>query len=363
MRKLLKDDSNMLKTIDDIFKLVTQKGASDILFTSCVAPTIWVAGEMIITESEPMDPKQIEEIFLPLLTAKQTDMLQTIGDVDFAVGKYDVGRFRINIHRQRGTLSVTMRFIPHEIPDFERLRLPERIIDLARLPWGMVLVTGGSGAGKSTTLAAIIEFINCNYAYHIITLEDPIEYTFRHKHSLIEQREVGVDTLSFASALRHVVHQKPDVVLISEMRDLETISAALTAAETGHLVLATLHTTSAVQTINCIIDVFPAEQQRQARLQLSTTLQGVVCQSLLRDQLDGGMIPAVEIMMPTPAIRRVIRDNETHLLAGMIETGQSMGMQTMDMAISRLVADRHVTIEDALANAQDPEKMKRMLAA
>ncbi len=353
----------MLKTIDDMFELVIRRGASDIIFTPGVPPAIWVSGEMIITEFEMMEPGRIEEVFMPLLTAEQTDLLQTVGDIDFAIGKHGVGRFRINIHRQRGTLSVAMRFIPQKVPDFEQLRLPERIIEFARLPRGLVLVTGGSGAGKSTTLAAMIEFINDNYAYHIITLEDPIEYTFRHKRSLIEQREVGVDTSSFASALRHVVRQKPDVVLIGEMRDLETISAALTAAETGHLVLATLHTTSAVQTINRIIDVFPAEQQGQIRVQLSAILQGVVCQTLLHDQLTDGMVPAVEIMAPTPAIRRVIRDSETHLLAGMIETGQSQGMQTLDMAISRLVADRRVTTEDAMANAQDPEKMRRLLAA
>ncbi len=353
----------MLKTIDDMFELAAERGASDILFTPGVPPAIWIVGEMEITEFESMKPEQIEEIFMPLLTDEQAQTLQTTGDVDFAVGKRGIGRFRINIHRQRGTLSAAMRFIPHEVPDFEQLNLPPRIIEFARLPRGLVLVTGGSGTGKSTTLASIIEHINRNYGYHIITLEDPIEYTFRHKRSLIEQREIGVDSCSFASALRHVVRQKPDVVLIGEMRDLETISAALTAAETGHLVLATLHTTSAVQTIDRIIDVFPASQQGQIRIQLSVVLQGVVCQTLLHDQLNDGLVPAVEIMMPTPAIRRVIRDNETHLLAGMIETGQSLGMQTMDMAISRLVADNRVTANDALANAQDPEKMKRLLAA
>ncbi len=353
----------MLKTIDDMFKLAAERGASDILFTPGVPPAIWITGEMEITEFESMEPEQIEEIFMPLLTDEQAETLKTSGDVDLAVGKHDVGRFRINIHRQRGTISAAMRFIPHEIPDFEQLNLPERIIEFARLPRGLVLVTGGSGTGKSTTLASIIEHINRNYGYHIITLEDPIEYTFRHKRSLIEQREIGVDSCSFASALRHVVRQKPDVVLIGEMRDLETISATLTAAETGHLVLATLHTTSAVQTIDRIIDVFPASQQGQIRIQLSAVLEGIVCQMLLHDQLNDGLVPAIEIMTPTPAIRRVIRDNETHLLAGMIETGQSQGMQTMDMAISRLVADNRVTAKDALANAHDPEKMKRLLAA
>jgi twitching motility protein PilT len=226
-----------------------------------------------------------------------------------------------------------------------------------------MLVTGGAATGKSTTLAAMIDHMNRNFAHHIITLEDPIEYTFRHDKSIIEQREIGIDSVSFPSALRHVVRQRPDVILIGEMRDLETISTALSAAEMGHLVLATLHTTSAMQSVQRIIDVFPAAQQGQVRVQLSTALQAVVCQMLFHDRQSGGLAPAVEIMVCTPAMRRAIRDNETHLLAGMIETGQSLGMQTMDSAISHLVSQQRISREDAVASAHDVEKMRRLLAA
>ena len=353
----------MLKSLDEMFDLVVERNASDIIFTAGAPPAIWVAGEMSLTEHDMLSPEDIEALFMPLLTDRQKAVLAEIGDLDFSVGKQGLGRFRINIHRQRGTLSAATRFVPYEIPGFEDLSLPPRVREFADLPRGLVLVTGGTSSGKSTTLAAMVDYMNQKFAYHIITLEDPIEYTFRHQRSLVEQREIGADVPSFASALRHVVRQRPDVILIGEMRDLETISTALTAAETGHLVLATLHTSSTVQTIDRIIDVFPGDQQGQVRVQLSAALQGVACQMLFRDQLNQKLVPAVEIMIPTQAIRRSIRDSETHLLGGMIETGRSLGMQTMDMAISSLVGEGRVLAGEAMANAQDPEKMKRLLAA
>ena len=350
-------------TIENVFNIVIENDASDIILTVGVPPAIWVDGQMRPLSMEPLTAGDIEGVFLPLLLEPQKEEFRKAGDLDFSLGRQGVGRFRINVHRQRGSLGAAVRFIPREVPGFEELGLPERVLEFARLPRGMVLVTGGSGTGKSTTLAAMIEFINRNYAYHIITLEDPIEYAFQHRKSLIEQREIGVDAQSFPSALRHVVRQRPDVVLIGEMRDLETISTALTAAETGHLVLATLHTTSAVQTIDRVIDIFPGAQQTQVRIQLSAALQGVVCQSLFHNERDGGMAPAAEIMVCNQPIRRAIRDGETHLLQGMIETGRSLGMQSMDHAISQLVRDGRISSEKAVASAHDPEKMKRLLAA
>jgi len=353
----------IIKNIDEIFDIVLEIGASDIILTPGVPPAAWIAGRMKLISTETVQPSTIKEIFFPLLTDEQSKRLKEYGDIDFAVGKHGKGRFRINLHRQRGTIGAALRYVPHLIPDFEQLRLPKRIIDFAKLPHGLVLVTGGAAAGKSTTLAAVIQFMNQHYKYHIVTLEDPIEYIFHHEKSIIEQREIGLDVPSFASALRHVVRQRPDVVLIGEMRDLETISAVLTAAETGHLILATLHTSTAVQTIDRIIDVFPAEQQGQIRIQLSNTLQGVVCQKLFHDRLTDGLIPAAEIMITTPAIRRAIRDKETHLIGGMIETGKNMGMQRMDDSILQLARAGHISPEEAIVNAEDQEKMVRILAA
>jgi len=351
----------MLWSIDEMFDLVTQRGASDIIFVPAAPPVVWVAGAMQPIEAEPLAPDDIETIFGPILSPAQRERLDQTGDVDFALGKAGLGRFRINVHRQRGSLSASLRYVPREVMAFERLKLPQRILQFADLPHGLVLVTGGAGTGKSTTLAAMIEYINRTYAYHLVTLEDPIEYTFRHRKSIIEQREIGRDSLSFASALRHVVRQKPDVILVGEMRDLETISAALTAAEIGHLVMASLHTIDAVQTISRIIDVFPAAQQMQIRVQLAGTLQGVVCQTLFHDQLDGGLVPAAEIMVTTDAIRRAIRDNETHLLPGMIETGKALGMQMMDSSIAELAAAGRILPDQAIAAAHNAEKLSRLI--
>ncbi len=349
-------------TIENVFNLVIQNGASDIVLTVGVPPAIWVKGEMQMIPEEPLSAAAIEDVFLPRLSDDQKDVLARTGDLDFSLGLKGAGRFRINVHRQRGTLGAAVRFIPYEVPTFEKLGLPARVLEFAKLPRGMVLVTGGAATGKSTTLASMVDYMNHNYSYHIITLEDPIEYTFHHGKSIIEQREIGIDVASFPSALRHVVRQRPDVVLIGEMRDLDTISTALTAAETGHLVLTTLHTTSAAQTIDRIIDVFPAGQQQQVRIQLSTGLQGVVSQMLF-NTIDNQVAAAVEIMVCNQPVRRAIRDGETHLLPGMIETGRTLGMQSMDHAITQLVRNEMITSEQAIASAVDQEKLKRLLAA
>ena len=352
-----------MRSIDDIFKEVMERSASDLIFVPGAPPVAWVAGRMAPLEAPELTSADIETMFMPLLDAPQREKLDHVGDLDFSVGKQDVGRLRVNMHRQRGTWSVAIRFIPHKVPAFETLCLPPRVLQLADLPHGLVLVTGGAGSGKSTTLAAMINYMNQTHRYHVITLEDPLEFTYRHGTCIIEQREVGVDCSSFASALRHVVRQRPDVIMVGEMRDLETISAALTAAETGHLVLASLHTINAVQTIDRIIDIFPAAQQVQVRVQVGSTLQGVVCQTMFHNEKNDGLVPACEIMISTPAIRRAIRDNETHLLQGMLETGRQLGMQSMDASIAALASGGYITPQIAQAKAHNPEKLAKMIAA
>ena len=349
-------------TVDSILDVLIRQKASDVIFVAGAPPVIWLAGRMQHLGTDRLNHEDIASCFLPLLSEAQRQKVSSVGDVDFSFGKPGVGRLRVNVHRQRGTLSVACRFIPHEVPSFDTLKLPLRVRDLADLPHGLVLVTGGAATGKSTTLAALIDHINHNYAYHVITLEDPVEFTFSHGKSIIEQREIGQDCETFGSALRHIVRQRPDVILVGEMRDLETISAAMTAAEIGHLVLASLHTSNSTETINRIIDVFPATQQTQVRVQLAGILQGVVCQMLFRDECDGGLIPAVEIMIPNPAIRRAIRDSEMHLVAGMVETGKAAGMQTLDAAIAELIAAGKVGLADGLAKASNPEKLARLVA-
>jgi twitching motility protein PilT len=352
----------MALTIDNLLDEILTRNASDAVLVAGTPPVMWVTGQMQPVGQDKLTEADISSCFLPLLSESQKARLNGIGDVDFSVGRSAKGRLRVNLHRQRGTLGAAVRFIPYEVPHLEDLKLPPRVLELADLPNGLVLVTGGAGTGKSTTLAALVNHMNQHYAYHIITMEDPLEFTFSHGKSVIEQREIGQDSESFGSALRHVVRQRPDVILVGEMRDLETVSAALTAAETGHLVLATLHTTTTVETINRIIDVFPGERQNQIRVQLSTTLQGVLCQRLFPDILDGRLVPAVEIMIPNTAICRAIRDSEMHLIAGMIEMGKRSGMQTGDAAIADLIRAGRISKAVGIAKAHNPEKLAKMVA-
>ena len=348
-------------SIEDLFDTVVERKASDLLFVPGAPPIIWVAGHMHRIGDVDLTHDDVAATFLPLLNEQQKARLERDGDVDFSAGRAKVGRFRINLHRQRETLAVAMRHIPHDIPRFEDLKLPGTILQLANCPNGLVLVTGGTGVGKSTTLASMINYMNLNFAHHIITLEDPIEFAFRHGKSIIEQREIGHDCPSFSMALRHVVRQRPDVIFVGEMRDLETISAALTAAETGHLVLASLHTSSADDAVNRMIDVFNGDRQLQVRVQLSDTLRGVVCQTLFHDELDGTQAPAIECMMATPAVRRAIRESQTHLLRGMMETGAGQGMRLMEASVADLVRQGRVSRSVALQRARDPIALERMI--
>ncbi|MHC4562585.1 MAG: type IV pilus twitching motility protein PilT [Planctomycetota bacterium] len=348
-------------SMDSLFELVISRNASDVLFVPGAPPVVWVAGRMHTVDAPALRGADVEETFLAALDESQRQRLAADGDLDFSLGRDGLGRLRINLHYQRGSLSAAVRHVPREAPSFGDLKLPETVLRLAELPSGLVLIVGGAGTGKSTTLAAMVDYINQTRASHVITLEDPIEYTFRHKRSIIEQREIGIDSPSFASALRHVVRQRPDVILVGEMRDLETISAALTAAETGHLVLASLHTSGADETINRIIDVFPAAQQQQVRVQLADTLRGVICQTLLHDETDNGLVPATECLMATPAVKHAIRDKQQHLLRGMMETGGIHGMCLMETSITQLVRSGRVARDEALAKARDPMVLGKMI--
>ncbi len=307
-----------------------------------------------------MGEAQVAACLEPLLSEEQRDKLRLVRDLDMGFAASGGGRFRVNVHYQRGSIAAAFRAIPEDVPAFETLGLPAKVLDIADMPAGLVLVAGGAGQGKSTTLAAVIEHMNQSRASHIITIEDPMEFDFRQGTCLIEQRQIGDDSPSFASALRHVLRQRPDVILIGEMRDTETMAAALTAAETGHLVLATLHTASASQTLARVIDVFPPTQQSQVRTQLSASLRAILCQTLVSDQLNGGLVPATELLFATNAIRRAIRDNEAHLIHSMIETGRRYGMHTLEQSLQALVQSGRVASGEAVAVAADPVRMRKM---
>jgi len=307
--------------------------------------------------------EQLEAAVQDILGAARWDHFQKKRDIDFSMQIEKLGRYRVNAHYQRDTIAVAFRAIADKVPPLSTLNLPPAVNKLAELPRGLVLVTGVTGSGKSTTLASMIDRINQANSLHIITLEDPVEYMLISNRSLIEQREVGSDVPSFASGLRHVLRQDPDVILVGEMRDLETTSAAITAAETGHLVLSTLHTQSAAQTIERIIDIYPGEQQNQIRSMLSNTLQAVVTQTLFRRADKPGMVPACEVMMCTPAVRNCIRENRIHEIPNIIETSRGAGMCTMDESIRSLYLNGYVSQQQALAQAVRPEAMSRAISA
>jgi twitching motility protein PilT len=311
----------------------------------------------------PVTHGQIESAVREFLGTARFEQLQKNRDIDFSMQVEGHGRFRVNAHYQRDTLAVAFRAIADQVPALSSLNLPPMVERLAELPRGLVLVTGVTGSGKSTTLASMINAINLRHQLHIITLEDPVEYVLRSNKSLIEQREIGSDVPSFASGLRHVLRQDPDVILVGEMRDLETTSAAITAAETGHLVLSTLHTQSAAQTIERIIDIYPGEQQNQIRSMLSNTLQAVVTQTLFKRSDKSGMIPACEVMMCTAAIRNCIRENRIHEIANIIETSRNVGMCTLDESIRSLYLNGRISQQQALAQAARPEAMSRAMSA
>ena len=347
--------------VHQMLRRLSDEGASDLLLVAGVRPTIYVRGEWRELDIAPPSADALADAFKELLSADQVQRLESSKDLDLALEIPGIARYRANLHYQRGTLAAAFRSIPNDVPSFDSLNLPPQVLSFADYPNGLVLVTGGTGQGKSTTLATLVDHINQTRAAHVITIEDPVEFAFTNKKCLIEQREIGSDSPSFASALRHVLRQRPDVIVIGELRDLETISTALTAAETGHLVFGSLHTSSTAQTLARIIDVFPPIQQPQIRVQLAASLRSIVCQTLLRDQMNDLLIPATEILIATTGVRRALRENETHLINSMIETGRSQGMHTLEQNLAELVMDGRVDKEEALASATDRARLARLI--
>jgi len=319
-----------------LLEMAVDNNASDLHLTVGVPPVMRIYGKLVFSEMERLTPESTKNLAAEILSQEQLSLLEEEGQVDLSLSLAHIGRFRINVFKQRGSVGLAIRLIPYKIPPFEELNLPPVIRTLAEKESGFILVTGPAGSGKSTTLAAMIDIINSQRSCHIITLEDPIEFLHSHKKSIVNQREIKTDSQSFSAALRAALRQDPDVILVGEMRDLETISIALTAAETGHLVLSTLHTKSAPQSIDRIIDVFPPHQQQQVRIQLANTLVGVVSQRLLPRVDKQGLIPAVEVMISTPAIKNLIREGKTHQIYSSIQTGSKYGMQTMESSIQDL---------------------------
>ncbi len=349
--------------LDTILKAAMDMGASDVHLVSGHPPVARVHTVMTPLDYPVVTPESAMRMFEHMAGEEHRTRFTKVRDADFSYEIPGVARFRVNAHMQRGTVGIALRLIKETIPPLKSLNLPEVIQRLTYLPRGLVLVTGDTGSGKSTTLAAMIQALNERYHKHIITLEDPIEYALLSAKSVIEQRELGSDVPSFASGLRHVLRQDPDVILVGEMRDLETTAAAITAAETGHLVLSTLHTVNASQTVERIIDMYPADQQNQIRSMLANTLQAVISQTLFKRKDGKGMVPAVEVMLCTPAVRNLIRENRAFEIPNVIETNRSIGMNTLDNAIAELYFNGMISREEAISSAAYPEKLERMLAA
>ncbi len=352
--------------IEQLLDMVYKKKASDMHISVGLPPIMRVDGKLMRIEQPPLTRDEVEKIIFDMLSNEQRRILEQNWELDCSYGVEGVGRFRVNVYKERGHFALALRTIATEIPGFEQLGIPEVVRDLAEKPRGLLLVTGPTGSGKSTTLASIIDYINANRVEHILTIEDPIEFLHYSKRSVVHQRELGHDTRSFGNALRAALREDPDIILVGEMRDLETVSLALTAAETGHLVLGTLHTSSASQTVDRIVDVFPAQQQQQIRIQLSNSLIGVLSQTLLPkispDGTKKGRILAMEIMIVTSAIANLIREGKTTQIYSSIQTGAHLKMQTLESCLKDLCVQKLITYEDALGKSDRPEDLKRMLS-
>ncbi len=340
---------------------VNELGGSDLHLTSGIHPSVRVHGELKpLTEFPVMNGSEIRRMIYAILTQKQRERFEAELELDTSHAIPGMGRFRVNVFLQRDSMGAVMRVIPFEIVPLENLGLPPAVAGLAEVPRGLVLVTGPTGSGKSTTLASLVDIINSQKPVHIMTVEDPIEFLHRHKRAVVNQREVGEDTNSFANALKHVLRQDPDVILVGEMRDLETISTALTAAETGHLVFATLHTQDAPQSVDRVIDVFPSHQQQQIRVQLAASLQGIVTQQLLPRRGGGGRAVACEVLIATPAIRNLIREGKTHQIYSAMQAGGRFGMQTMDQSLATLLQNNVIDLGTALERCANDEDLRRL---
>lgn len=350
--------------IYDLLKTMVEKEASDLHITTGSAPQMRIRGQMFPMDTPPLVPQQTRELIYSVLTESQKHTLEEENELDLSFGIKGLARFRVNVFVQRGALAAVFRMIPFEILPLDSLGLPAATTRCTKLPRGLVLCTGPTGSGKSTTLASMLDRINIERHAHIVTIEDPIEFVHKHKNCLVNQREIGSDTKSFVRALKYILRQDPDVVFVGEMRDLETMQAALTIAETGHLVFATLHTNSCVQTVNRIIDAFPSHQQSQVRAQLAFVLEAVMAQQLL-PRMDGkGRVLACEFMLTTPAIRNLIREDKIHQIYSQMQVGQSKhGMQTMNQSLLNLFTRKLISYEDALSWASDPDELRQMMSA
>jgi twitching motility protein PilT len=351
-----------MANLAQLLQTMIERGASDLHITSGTPPQIRVNGDLVPLNHPPMAPAETKQLIYSILTDNQKHRFEEDNELDLSFGLKGLSRFRANVFQQRGAVGAAIRVIPFKILSFEELGLPPIVNELVKKPRGLVLVTGPTGSGKSTTLASMIDRINTERHSHIMTIEDPIEYLHPHKQSLVNQREVHQDTKSFKMALKYLLRQDPDVVLIGEMRDLETVEAALTIAETGHLTFATLHTNSAAQTMNRIIDVFPPHQQPQVRAQLSFVLEGVLSQTLLPKANGQGRALALEIMVPNPAIRNLIREDKVHQIYSTMQTGQNQfGMQTMNQALCELHLKRVIAYEEAVGHSSYPDELISMI--
>ncbi|WP_102345397.1 type IV pilus twitching motility protein PilT [Bacillus sp. Marseille-P3661] len=343
----------MKERLDQLLRAAFELGASDVHITVGVPPVFRIHGELKQYGKDIIKPADSEGMAQSIISDSQWQQFKDKGELDFSYGLQGVSRFRVNTYHQRGCISMAIRTVPTQIPTLEQLQMPEVLKDIAKKPQGLLLVTGPTGSGKSTTLAAMIDYMNKNMRRHIITLEDPIEYLHKHRYCIIDQREVGFDTQNFANGLRACLRQDPDVILVGEMRDLETISTAITAAETGHLVLGTLHTTSAPATIDRIIDVFPPNQHAQVRIQLASVLAAIISQRLFQTADKKGRKAATEILVNTAAIKNLIRNEKIHQIPSVMQTSKAAGMHTLEMSIKDLVEHKYITKEMAAPYLQE----------
>ena len=348
-------------TIEELLITAKEHKASDVHITVGLPPKMRINGILVDMDYPRLLPADTEAVISTMMNDKRLKQFEELGEIDFSYSIPQTGRYRVNVFHQRGSMAASIRLVSTKIPLPEELGIPKSVVDLYQRKRGLVLVTGPTGSGKSTTLASIINKANENLTDHIITLEDPIEYIHHHNKAIVNQREVGMDTLSYANALRAALREDPDIILVGEMRDLETISTAITAAETGHLVFSTLHTIGAASTIDRIIDIFPTNQQQQVRVQLAMVLEGVISQSLLPIASGNGRVAAFEVMLASPAIRSLIREAKTHQIQSTIQTSRALGMITMDDALYELYASGTVTREMAMTYAQDQQYLRKKM--
>ena len=349
-------------TMEGLLRLLVEQGATDLHLSANLAPHLRVDDRLLPTDHAPLSGDDVKELAYSLIPPEKVERFERWKELDFAFSIEGLARFRANYFIQQGYVGVAIRMLPFRIMGFSELGLPVKVVtDFCERPKGLVLITGATGSGKTTTLASMVDYLNTNKEFHIITIEDPIEYMHTSRRSIIDQREIGNDTQSFAQGLKHVLRQDPDVILIGEMRDLETIETALIVAETGHLVFATLHTSDAVQTVNRIVDVFPAHQQNQVRVQLSLELLGVISQQLIPKASGRGRVLASEILVVNHAVRSLIREQKIHQLYSVLQTGRKEGLRTMNQTLYELYLNRVIALEEALARSTDPDDLLRLM--